>query len=181
MTCTRDERIPPDWGTSLLDADYADLTSCWITREIVEAALLRRVDEYEGREVVGQKGKRDCAGILYSYYWPGDVSPVAYRVRRDRPDMVVGKDGVVKQDRKYLGAPGGANRLYIPPGVTLEQLADSTIPIVIVEGEKKALALWRLANHESNEPRFIPIALGGVWNWRGTIGTRSTLLRADFC
>jgi hypothetical protein len=39
-----------------------------------------------------------------------------------------------------------------------------------VEGEKKALALWRLANHESSQPRFIPIALAGVWNWRGTIG-----------
>jgi Domain of unknown function (DUF3854) len=56
------------------------------------------------------------------------------------------------------------------PGVTLEQLADKQIPIVLVEGEKKALALWRLANHETERPRFIPIAIAGVWNWRGRIG-----------
>jgi hypothetical protein len=71
---------------------------------------------------------------------------------------------------KYLGAPGGANRLYIPPGVTLEQLPDPQIPIALVEGEKKALALWRLANHERDTPKFIPIAIAGVWNWRGKTG-----------
>ncbi|MEI9814365.1 MAG: DUF3854 domain-containing protein [Acidobacteriota bacterium] len=38
------------------------------------------------------------------------------------------------------------------------------------EGEKKALALWRLANHEAEHPRFVPIAIAGVWNWRGTVG-----------
>jgi hypothetical protein len=54
--------------------------------------------------------------------------------------------------------------------VTLEQLADSTIPIALVEGEKKALALWRLANYNSPTARFIPIAIAGVWNWRGNIG-----------
>jgi len=40
----------------------------------------------------------------------------------------------------------------------------------VTEGEFKTLALWRLANHESIAPRFLPIGLGGVWNWRGTVG-----------
>jgi len=52
----------------------------------------------------------------------------------------------------------------------LEQLADTQIPIVITEGEKKALALSRLALYETDQPRFIPIAISGVWNWRGTAG-----------
>jgi hypothetical protein len=164
------ERIPPTWGGPLNEEDYANLNGSWITRALADQAMLRRVDEREGREVIGQKGKRDCAGILIPYYWPADVSPVNYRVRRDHPDMVVGKDGVVKPDRRYLGAPGSGNHLYIPPGITLEQLADPKTPTAIVEGEKKALALWKLANHESNQPRFIPIALAGVWNWRGTVG-----------
>ena len=120
--------------------------------------------------MVGQKGKRDCAGILIPYYWPGEASPVNYRVRRDRPEMVQGIDGALKQEGKYLGAPGSGNRLYIPPGITPEQLADVKIPIAIVEGEKKALALQRLSNHETNQPRFIPLAIAGVWNWRGTVG-----------
>jgi hypothetical protein len=162
--------IPPSWGGPLVEADYANLVNSWITQEIADTAMLRRVDEQEGREIVGQKGKRDCAGVLIPYYWPDDVSPVSYRIRRDHPDLVAGKDGAVKQDRKYLGAPGGGNRLYVPPGITLEQLADPRIPMVVVEGEKKALASWRLANHESTQPRFIPVAIPGVWNWRGTVG-----------
>ncbi len=167
---TKLDRVPPDRGTQLSEQDYAALLTSWITRELADQAMLRRVNEHEGREVVCQKGKRDCSGVLIPYYWPGTPIPVSYRIRRDHPDIVEGKNGAIKHDRKYLGEPGGSNRLYIPPGITLEQLADPKIPIAIVEGEKKALALWRLANHESKQPRFIPIAIAGVWNWRGTVG-----------
>jgi hypothetical protein len=132
--------------------------------------MLRRVDEHQGCEVIGQKGKRDCTGILFSYYWPGETQPVSYRLRRDHPDVVAGAYGQLKLRGKYLGAPGGGNRLYIPPGITLEQLANVKIPLAIAEGEKKALALRRLASHESSEPRFIPVAIPGVWNWRAKVG-----------
>src|SRR5262249_12530564 len=84
--------------------------------------------------------------------------------------MAYRKDGSVKPERKYLGAPGGSNRLYIPANITLEHLADPKTPIAIVEGEKKALAVCQLAYHESDLQRFIPIAIAGVWNWRGTVG-----------
>jgi hypothetical protein len=164
------ERTRPDWGRPLTESDYAALAKSWITPELAHAAMLRRVDEQEARQIVGQKGKRDCAGVLIPYYWPGDPLPVNYRIRRDHPDLVQATDGTVKEDRKYLGAPGAANRLYIPPGITLEDLADLDTPIAIVEGEKKALALSRLTNHESDRLRSIPVAIPGVWNWRGVIG-----------
>jgi len=167
------DRVPPAWGVPLTEQDYSGLSSSWITKELADLAMFRRVDSQEGRDVVGQKGTRDCAGILFPYYWPGEPSPVAYRVRRDKPDYAFGKDGKPKPERKYLGAPGSANRLYIPPGVTAEQLADAAISLVIVEGEKKALAVWRLANHERETPRFIPIGIAGVWNWRGVVGKTS--------
>jgi hypothetical protein len=164
------DKVPPTWGGPLAEQDYSALFSSWITREIADAAMLHRVNEQEGREVIGQKGKRDCSGILFPYYWPGEPQPVSYRLRRDHPEPVQGKDGALKPDRKYLGAPGALNRLYIPPGVTAQHLADVKTPVAVAEGEKKALALWRLANHESSQPRFIPVAIPGVWNWRGTIG-----------
>src|SRR5258708_29354267 len=42
---------------------------------------------------------------------------------------------------------------------------------MITEGEFKTLALWRLANHGSPSlPRFLPLGVSGVYNWRGTIG-----------
>ncbi len=40
----------------------------------------------------------------------------------------------------------------------------------MTEGEFKTLALWRLAHHQSDTPRFLPLGLAGVWNWRGTVG-----------
>jgi hypothetical protein len=162
-------RIAASWGKPLTESDYAALAASWITREIADAAMLRRVEDHEGREIVGQKG-RNCAGILIPYYWPGEPSVFNYRIRRDNPDWTFGKDGRPKTERKYLGPPNGANRLFVPPGVTVDQLADIEIPIALVEGEKKALALWRLANHEVEGPRFIPIAIAGVWNWRGRVG-----------
>lgn len=155
---------------TLNDADYVALELSWITRQLADEAMLRRVSSEEGRQIVGQKGNRDCAGILIPYYWPGAAHPHTYRLRRDKPDMRQGRDGKPRPSAKYLAPPGDRNRLYIPPGVTLQQLNDPTIPIVLVEGEKKALALWRLANYECDVPRFIPVAIPGAWNWRGKIG-----------
>jgi hypothetical protein len=164
------ERIPPDWGGTLTGTDYATLAASWITPELADQAMLRRVDSHEGREVVGQKGKRDCAGILIPYYWPGEPGAFNYRLRRDHPEYKYDALGRLKLDAKYLGPPKAGNRLYIPPGVTPAQLQDAAVPIVVVEGEKKALAVRRLANHETEKPRFIPVAVAGVWNWRGTVG-----------
>ena len=161
--------IAPSWGSPLNEGDYAALAACWISREIAHAAMLRRVGAHEGREVVGQKGSRDCAGLLLPNYWPGESNPRSYRIRRDNPDWIQA-GGKLKANAKYLGAPGEGNRLYIPPGVTPEQFANTQIPIALVEGEKKALALWRLAHHDTEGLRFIPIAISGVWNWRSTIG-----------
>jgi hypothetical protein len=135
--------------------------------------MLRRVDSQGGREAIGQKGKRDCAGVLIPYYWPGEPHPFNYRIRRDNPDWTEGKDGQVKPTAKYLGPPKSANRIYVPPGITPQQLADVTLPLVLTEGEKKALALWRLAWDGTDSPRFVPIAIAGVWNWRGVRGKAS--------
>src|SRR6185503_7612550 len=61
---------------------------------------------------------------------------------------------------------------YFPPGVKPEWLQDQSLPIIVTEGEKKTLALWRLAWHEvkGDRARFLPIGLAGVWNWKGVVG-----------
>jgi hypothetical protein len=48
-------------------------------------------------------------------------------------------------------------------------LDDVNVPILIVEGEFKAMAALRCARWESESPRFVPVALAGVWNFRGTV------------
>ncbi len=63
--------------------------------------------------------------------------------------------------------------IYFPPGVSLQLLGDVTMPVIITEGEFKTLALYRLAKHESETPRFLAIGLSGVWNWRGIVGKKT--------
>lgn len=163
-------RVPPGWGGPLTESDLAGLAQSWITPEHAAEALLRRVSSEEGRQVVGQKGKGDFAGILIPYFLPDAADAITYRLRRDKPDVQFDKNGKPRPHKKYVCAPGSGNRLYFPPGVTREQLNEKTLPIVLVEGEKKALALSRLARFETDAPRFVPVAISGVWNWRGVIG-----------
>jgi hypothetical protein len=61
--------------------------------------------------------------------------------------------------------------LYFAPGTSEMQLRNADLPVMITEGEFKTLALSRLANWAGAEPpRFLPVGLSGVYNWRGTVG-----------
>jgi len=120
------DRLPPAWGAPLTEADYATLATSWITQELADQAQLLRVDAVQGREVLCQKGTRDCAGILISYYWPGEPRPFNYRVRRDNPEYSWGKDGKPKPERKYLGPPKG--RRGANGGPWLVRLAAAAFP-----------------------------------------------------
>jgi hypothetical protein len=111
------------------------------------------------------------AGILIPYFHPSSDRVREYRLRRDQPDLEYDSAGNLKQRQKYLSPPGRSNLLYLAPGVSQLLLRDVSLPIMITEGEFKTLALWRLANHDSPaQPRFLPLGVSGVYNWRGTIG-----------
>jgi hypothetical protein len=160
-------------GGPLTELDYESLERRWIPRELADAAGIRRVDTQAGAALVGRKPRPSSsyAGQVIPYFLPGSAYPCEYRLRRDYPDFEQ-KNGALKQTGKYLSPVGAKNRVYFPLGVTLEMLADLGLPIVVTEGEYKTLALWRLAHHNSQVPKFLPIGLGGVWNWRGSIGKR---------
>jgi predicted P-loop ATPase len=80
-----------------------------------------------------------------------------------------------KTKYRYLTAPETRNRLYLPLCDPL--LVDNlSLPLIITEGEKKALALWRMAmdtKNGSRDPAFLPIGVAGVYGWRGTIGSQT--------
>lgn len=58
--------------------------------------------------------------------------------------------------RKYLQREGTGNHLYIPQSV-IPQLQDTTVPLYITEGEKKAL--------KAVQEGLCCIAISGLWNW----------------
>jgi hypothetical protein len=72
---------------------------------------------------------------------------------RLKPDKPRQRDG---KPVKYESPLKSGNRIYIPPGVGAI-LADAAKELVIVEGEKKALA--------GTQDGFPTIGLCGVWNW----------------
>jgi len=157
--------------TPLNAADYVDLEKkSWLTREIVDAAKIQRVNTIEGAEIVGRTAtaSKDYAGLIFSYFWPGDSHPREYRLRRDNPDLERRADGSIKEKDKYLGPRKSINRLYIPPGTPAEWLTDATVPVTFTEGEKKALALWRFYC-DRGQKRLV-IGISGAWNFRGVVG-----------
>jgi hypothetical protein len=134
---------------------------------------VRRVTSSEGASIIGRSDNGSYAGIVFPYCWPGQDHVRDYWLRRDRPEIEYDGKGRPKEKNKYLGPPGRVNLIYIVPGTSKELLNEVGIPVVITEGAKKTLALHRLSFHEvadREQPRFLAIGIGGVWNWRGTIG-----------
>jgi predicted P-loop ATPase len=157
-------------GSDLTPSDYAALEARWVDRPLADRALLRRVDSLTGAEVTGRTSG-NYAGIVIPYFHPSSDRVRDYRLRRDQPDLEYDAAGNLKPRQKYLSPPGRSNMLYVPPDVKHLLLGDSEVPVVITEGELKTLALWRLANYNSpSRPRFLPLGVSGVYNWRGTIG-----------
>jgi predicted P-loop ATPase len=157
------------WGGPLTESDYQSLAGRWITRELAHQCGIRRVDSITGRAMFGRK-HGNLAGLIIPNVAPWDSHSRNYRLRLDEPDLQYQSDGTIREANKYLQAPEARNTLYFPAGVTEAALTDTTLPIIIVEGEFKSIALWRLATHQTDSPRFLPIAVSGVWNWRGVVG-----------
>jgi len=122
-----------------------------------------------GGELVGRKGG-DFGGIAIPYFMPGSRRLRDYRLRRDQPDLERDRTGQLRTKQKYLSPPGRGNMLYVPPAVDDSLLKNVAVPLLITEGEFKTLALWRLANWSAERPRFVPVGIAGVFNWRGTVG-----------
>lgn len=157
-------------GSDLTPADYSALEARWIDRAVADRAGLRRVDSLTGGEIIGRKSG-NYAGILIPYFRPGELHVREYRLRRDQPDLEYDSAGNLKPRQKYLSPPGRSNMLYLAPGIDPAFLRDPTVPLVVTEGEFKTLSLFRLATHRMpNGPRFLPVGVSGVYNWRGTIG-----------
>ena len=171
-------------GSPLLDDDLASLERRWITTDLAATAGIRRVDSATGAAFIGRRDNRSYSGLVIPYILPGETQVREWRLRRDRPDIEYSKDDPLcrkpKERGKYLSPPGRGNMIYFPPGAPTDFLMARDMPIIITEGEFKTLALWRLAHHnvEGLKPRFLPLGLGGVWNWRGTVG-KTTGPRGD--
>ena len=160
-------------GARLTEQDLEALARSGIDRAVAEIAHLRRVDSFEGGQLVGRNGGANYAGIVFPYIWPGEKHVRESRLRRDKPEMEQAEGGRFREKNKYLSPPGRGSMLYFIPDTLPEWLSDPSMPIVITEGEKKVLPLWGLAYHrlgDAADRRWMPVGIAGVWNWKGTVG-----------
>ena len=160
------------FGGDLNESDFQRLEARWIRPEDAQVAGLRRVNSIDGREMFGRKSG-NLAGIILPNIKPGDQHVREYRIRLDKPELEYQIDGSVHETRRYLQPSGRPNLAYFPPRLPIGLLDDPEVPVIITEGEFKALALWRLAQYASESARFLPISLAGVWNFRGVTGKRT--------
>jgi Protein of unknown function (DUF3987)/Domain of unknown function (DUF3854) len=132
-----------------------------IPKDILAAAEVQSVTNNEARVVLGLHGyvDADLSGILFNYLLPTTRDRVGARVRLDHP---------LPDGGKYMSEKGC--RHYFFPPVASEVLTNVAVPVVIVEAEKSALALFALAMR-SGRP-MLPVAVGGCWGWKRRTGTK---------
>lgn len=149
-------------------ADLEHHVQLGIDLGILQDAQVRRVTDEQAR-ALGLTGpaSRDCTGLAYMYVDPDTGRPVTCRVRRDRPEM---EDGRPRD--KYLAPYGDRRHLYLSAMTDTAVLADTTIPVVLVEAEKSALVLASVALRTGRA--LVPVAMGGCYGWRGRIGRTET-------
>jgi len=150
-------------------ADLEMFAKLRIPSELAERAGVVRVTDYQARQEFGIQGSGDMAGLAFPYFDPRSMANGKHRnyvrIRRDHPEIENGKPR-----KKYVAPYGDRSHLYFPP--TPEHFADTSVPIVLVEAEKSVLAIAAWCDRTNR--RFLPLATGGCWSWRGKIGIRTT-------
>ncbi|HXX13947.1 MAG TPA: AAA family ATPase [Candidatus Eremiobacteraceae bacterium] len=144
-----------------MNADGASeaLAKFKVPAELLENAGVRHLTDIQVRELLGVHGRagQDLSGVVFPYRDPRDGRTLSYRVRLD-----VSLDG-----QKYLSAQGCRTLFFSP--MQGKELTDTSIPVVIVEAEKSALALSALASRHGRKQ--LVVATGGVWGWKRKTGT----------
>jgi hypothetical protein len=160
-------------SAGFLPRDFEMFRQSAIPEELARRAF-QRVDSYDGHQLLGKNSSADFSGLAIAYRWPGDSYAREYRLRLDNPEFAQDNRAQLKEGPRYQASPGSRNVLYFAPDADPRSISDIEIPIVIVEGEKKTLSLsalsWHSVADSNDKPRFLPIGLSGVWNFRGTNG-----------
>src|SRR5215472_1112856 len=136
------------------DLKKSGLNDETITRAQLHALCPRDIDR------MGGKIKQHATSALVIPYFEINGKPNGFERRKLFPAVPLG-DG---HHLRYWQPPKSGVHLYLPPLLDWQALAaDATRPLVITEGEKKALAACQYG--------LPAIGLGGCYNWKLTLDT----------
>ncbi len=146
MATTQTPAVSPIANLAL--RHYNDLRSSGLTDDTIERSGIYSADRFKLSDILGRSIQ--TGGYVLPY--PG-CEPFA-RVKLDPAPSGDSSRRYSSPSREHN--PTG-NRLYLPPNLPAETLSDPKVPLIITEGEKKAL----MANQEG----FACIGLAGVTCW----------------
>ena len=143
----------------------------WLARQ---AGIFRVTDEQAVHYGIRKSGHQDLGGIMFPYVDLDSGNVCAYRLRRDNPELERKDDGTLRPRAKYLSPVGQRNRLYVPPGLPPDWMKDPSVPIVLLEGEKKCLVVHFLSLYglgdNTKTPQFVSLGISGAHCWKGRTG-----------
>jgi hypothetical protein len=154
-------------GTDLKQADFSHLEKSFIPKQTA-ASVFRRVSNLQGAEILLRtpNANADYSGLVAAITNPTTDDILEYEIRRDNPDkqMIGGREKITG---KYLRPVGSKSLPYFPPGTNPEHLSDANVPMIALEGIKKALACKRAATNDYSKPlAHLIVALQGVDNFK---------------
>lgn len=158
---------PPWEREKVLEEDDLD---AWIDADLARSGLTRNDIEIEPFKPEGKLVKRSNGGYKIIYRnirgerFLGSNGQVFMR-KRFRPPLPLSRDNV---EMKYATDPGAGNHCYLPVASSdLDQIADPDLPLILVEGEKKA--------RKATISGVPMIGLAGIWNWLAPKSERRTV------
>jgi hypothetical protein len=119
-----------------------------LTDETITAANIHSIPPCDIQKILG-KGYADKVNSLLAFPYQQNGF-CRYKLFPPIKD----KDG---HKIKYFQAPGSGVHLYYPPGIE-NDISDPSIPLSIVEGEKKAL--------KGHQEGIVSTGIGGIWNFK---------------
>jgi hypothetical protein len=143
--------LAPEHLADLRKSDLSD-------EQIAAAGLYTEDDPAAVRVTLGWQRSAACLGPSLVIPFPhADGSPSDYSRVKPLHPREFKKPGKPPKLIKYESPIGRPNRAYFPPGVW-ELLNDPSVPLLLTEGEKKAL--------KAMQEGFACIGLVGVWGWQ---------------
>jgi hypothetical protein len=146
---------------NLTSSDLAMFAKLGIGGGLLALAQVARVTDSEARTDYGIVHSGHCGGIVFPYILHG--RRVTCHLRRDFPET----DSKGRQKNKYIFPKNDVRHLYLVPGQDA-QLTDQTIPAIIVESEKSALAIHAFVLRTGF--KLFPVATGGASGWSAKRG-----------
>ncbi len=129
-----------------------------ISREVYEESGVRSITH--GRQLprgFSRRQRERGGGILFMGHRPNGKTFYVFRPDESDPD----NPGLRYEAAcKKLGGPG--NVLYVHPSQR-HLIDDTSVPVIFVEGIKKALSIVSTARAAGEE--VLAVAISGVWNW----------------